>query len=218
MKLARTAKLHEMRPERIRQILEEYLFGMPSGIEYQVHKYIDLLRLWQAKMPLSSIHDPEEIVRFHFGESIFASCLISGAADGRLADVGTGAGFPGLPIKLVKPGLSVELIEPNRKKCAFLHEVLRSLDISGTKVVSSSFESSEIEPSSLSFVTCRALGNHSAMLRWARGRLKRDGSVILWLGRDDLINVSATPGWKWDRGAQILGSCARFILRGVPND
>lgn len=206
----------EVRAERIREILADYILPVPDGLEHQVRAYMGLLALWQRKLPLTAIQDPEEIVRLHFGESMFALSLVSGTMHGRLADVGSGAGFPGLPLRLAEPGLSVIQIEPNKKKCAFLHEVVRSLRLSGIEIVSSPFESTEIESASLSFVTCRALGRYAAVARWAKDKLKPHGSLLLWLGRQDVVKISALPEWKWGKASQIPGSRARFIFRGVP--
>ena len=204
-----------MSPKEIRAILEGYLAPLPVDIEYKVEKYMDLLDTWGCKMPLTSIREPEEVVRFHFGESIFALSL-GEIENGRLADVGSGAGFPGLALKLAKPGMQVTSIEPNKKKCAFLHEVVRTLDLQGTEIVAAGFELSEIREKSLSVVTCRALGERELVLDWAKEKLAPDGSVMLWLGDKDCEAVAATVGWLWDEPALIPGTRARFVLRGAP--
>lgn len=167
-------------------------------------------------MPLTSLRDPEEIVRFHFGESIFACTLFNGGLNGRLADVGSGAGFPGLAIKLFKRSISAALIESNKKKCAFLHEVVRSLDLKDVAVLPSRFELAAIPAASVDFITCRALAEHDAILEWARTKLAPGGSVLLWLAMEGCAGVSSSPGWRWDRPALIPGTRGRFILRGVP--
>lgn len=202
-----------MNPERIRQLLEPYLRPLPDRIEYKVQKYMALLDKWGSKMPLTSIHDPEEVVRFHFGESIFALSA-AGIKNGRLADVGSGAGFPGLAIKLGSPALSVLLVEPNKKKCAFLHEIVRSLELNGVQVISSTFESSRIEVASLSAVTSRALGRKNGLLAWARKKLVPDGSIILWVGDEDSRTISTSLGWSWGTPVLIPRTAGRFLLRG----
>lgn len=202
-----------MTPERLRALLEPYLNPLPHDIEDKVQKYMDLLDKWGARMPLTSVHDPEEVVRFHFGESIFALSTV-GMRDGRLADVGSGAGFPGLAIKLANPALSVTLIEPNKKKCAFLHEVVRSLELNDVQIIASGFDSSGIEHHSVSLISCRALGQRDRMLAWSRDRLIRGGLILLWLGDDDARALQNESGWKWDMPSLIPGSRARFLLRG----
>src|SRR5579871_2188810 len=106
---------------RIKTILGQYNISPGEDLCTMIRGYVALLLKWNAKVSLTSITAPEEIVRIHFGESIFAAmeaCLDKG----RLADIGTGAGFPGIPIRMVCPGISLTLIEPNSKKCAFLGE------------------------------------------------------------------------------------------------
>lgn len=204
-----------MQLERIRAILEDYLSPVPGGIEEKVCKYLEVLDLWARKMPLTSVRDHERVVRFHFGESIFAVSLMRHGSEGRLADVGSGAGFPGLAIGLALPSLSTVLIESNRKKCAFLQEVIRSVSAIKAEVISAPFEMAKIAPASLSFVTCRALGGHEAVLEWAREKLQPGGSVLLWLGREHAEKIRRKSDWRWDHPALIPGSRERFILKGA---
>src|ERR1700722_12678869 len=101
----------------------------PSGVRpdselfASIRAYIDVLLLWNKKISLTSIENPDEIAKLHFGESFFAALELS-TLEGRLADVGSGAGFPGVPIKMLSPGLDLSLIESNAKKAAFLSEIL----------------------------------------------------------------------------------------------
>jgi 16S rRNA (guanine527-N7)-methyltransferase len=202
-----------MNPQKIRHILEGYLKPLPGGIEFKIQKYLNLLDQWGRKMSLTSVRDPEEVVRFHFGESIFA-LSVAEIADGRLADVGSGPGFPGLALKLVRPGLSVTLIEPNKKKCTFLHEVVRSLELSNVEIISVGFETSKIPKHSLSFVTCRALGEYGAILKWAKEELISDGSVLFWIGEAECDDSRTNDDWLWEDRVQIPGTNARLILIG----
>jgi 16S rRNA (guanine527-N7)-methyltransferase len=202
-----------MNPQTIREILEEYFRPLPDGTELKVQKYLKLLERWGQKMPLTAVRDPEAIVRFHFGESIFALSL-GEMADGRLADVGTGAGFPGLALKLARPNLTVTLIEPNKKKCAFLHEIIRDLEFSGVEVISRGFETSNIAIGSLRFLTSRALAGQNSLLDWAQGTMARGGSAVFWAGQGECDLLRANDHWLWADPSLIPGTNARFILRG----
>ena len=90
--------------------------------------YLDLLLRWNERTNLTSIRDPEQIVARHFGESLFAArVLASRLANGsRILDLGSGAGFPGLPLQLALPEMKVTLAESQGKKSAFLREAVRA--------------------------------------------------------------------------------------------
>src|SRR5271170_3327639 len=99
----------------------------------QIRAYIDLLLRWNEKTALTAVTQPEEILRFHFGESILAASSVP-IRHGRLADVGSGAGFPAVPVRMVSENLSVILIESNQKKATFLAEVGRELQFNNVEV------------------------------------------------------------------------------------
>jgi len=84
----------------------------------QIQQYIKILLTWNEKVNLTAIRDPLEILYRHFCESMYAAEAIP-LKDGRLADVGSGAGFPGLPLKLMRPELQVFLVDPTSRKSHF---------------------------------------------------------------------------------------------------
>src|SRR5579884_3756258 len=93
-----------------------------------VLSYLDLLLKWNAKLNLTAIRNPEEIVARHFGESFFAARqLFPSNAHGVAADIGSGAGFPGIPLKVWNSSLEMRLIESIQRKATFLREVVRAL-------------------------------------------------------------------------------------------
>lgn len=204
-----------MLPEpRIQVLLEPYFHAVPLEICDKIQSYIDLLTIWRKKISLTTISNEEDVIRLHFGESIFALSLES-FEHGRLADVGSGAGFPGLAIKLLRPNLSVTLLEPNKKKCAFLNEVTRRLELSDVQILSARFEASDIRSSDLEFVTSRALGRTNELLSWSRSTLSSNGRIILWLGAEDAKKTTKIHGWRWAQ-RQIPGTERRKILVGSP--
>jgi 16S rRNA (guanine527-N7)-methyltransferase len=114
-------------PARIGELITDY-YPAPTGkLLEQLAIYLELLLKWNARTNLTSIREPEEIVRRHFGESLFAAAHLP--ETGTLLDLGSGAGFPGLPIQLARPALRVTLAESQNKKAAFLREVVRTLDL-----------------------------------------------------------------------------------------
>jgi 16S rRNA (guanine527-N7)-methyltransferase len=127
-------------PEKIAELLQPYLKGgrhedgqpgrlFAAGNLYAaLAAFLDLLLKWNARTNLTAIRDPEEIVRRHFGESLFVAGHL-GDCDS-LLDFGSGAGFPGIPIQLACPTLKVTLAESQGKKAAFLREAVRELGLS----------------------------------------------------------------------------------------
>jgi 16S rRNA (guanine527-N7)-methyltransferase len=143
-------------PNQIAELLKPYLpsgTGEPDALYGQLSVYLELLLKWNARTNLTAIRDPEEIVRRHFGESLFAAQHLGECAT--LLDFGSGAGFPGLPIQLLRPELCVTLAESQNKKSTFLREAVRTLGLK-TEVWANRVEAM---PASRSFdvVTLRAV-------------------------------------------------------------
>jgi len=186
-----------------------------AGQIAKIQEYIRLLLKWNQTVSLTSVMDPAEILSRHFGESMFICCLMP-VENCRLADLGSGAGFPGLALKIACPGLRLTLIESNKKKCVFLSEVVRALELDNVEVMPIRFEEVRISPDFAEVVTARAVGGFPDILRWAKAALARRGHVILWLGREDSTKVSSTPGWIWKPAVKIPESQRRFVLIGRP--
>jgi 16S rRNA (guanine527-N7)-methyltransferase len=114
--------------DRISSLLSPYLEGSGKPELYQqLSDYLDLLIKWNARTNLTAIRSPEEIVQRHFGESLF--CALHLPACATLLDLGSGAGFPGMPIQLLRPEIAVTLAESQNKKASFLREAVRALGL-----------------------------------------------------------------------------------------
>ena len=201
--------------DQIASALAPFQVQLSTGQVVQVREYIRLLLKWNQSISLTSVLDPAEIVARHFGESMFMSCLIP-VNNCRLADLGSGAGFPGLALKIVSPTLGMKLIESNKKKCAFLSEVVRSLELENVEVMPIRFDEIRIPTELAEIVTARALGGFPEILHWAKVALAHRGHVALWLGGEDAAKISSTPGWLWQPAVKIPDSQRRFILIGRP--
>src|SRR5579863_59042 len=180
----------------IRATLEPYGVTATAPLCDQVRSYIDLLLRWNQKTSLTTVTDPEEILRFHFGESLLAVATVP-IRHGRLADVGSGAGFPAVPIRMVCEGLNVTLIESNQKKATFLAEVARELQLKQLEVRWSRMEDVNLGGEKVDFVTARAIGIDDRFLNWSRTSLNPGGSAVLWLGDADAARISQKVHWKW---------------------
>ncbi len=95
--------------------------------------YLDLLLKWNQKMNLTALRAPREIIIHHFLDSLLLLPYLPDT--GYLLDLGSGAGFPGIPLKIVRPGLTVDLAEATAKKVSFLKEALRRLGLSAMNVI-----------------------------------------------------------------------------------
>jgi 16S rRNA (guanine527-N7)-methyltransferase len=200
--------------EQISELLEPYGFTQSKVFSDGVRTYISILLRWNERISLTTVTDPAEIIKFHFGESLFAIHSVP-IVNGRLADVGSGAGFPGLPLAMAIPDIHVTLIESDTKKATFLSEAVRELALSNVTVFRGRMDDLPIGPSGFEFITARALGQHKDLLNWSSKRLSDVGKIILWLGESDAISLSNYAAWQWDPPIHIPGSKRRFLLAGT---
>jgi 16S rRNA (guanine527-N7)-methyltransferase len=182
----------------------------------RIRAYVSLLLRWNERISLTTVTDPQEILKFHFGESVFAVPSVP-INFGRLADVGSGAGFPGIPLAMLVPELQVTLIESNLKKSAFLSEVIRTLDLPHVSVLRSRMEDLQSNLPPFDFITARAVGAFDDLLAWSASTLTASGKLILWISGQDAAEIARTPGWSWREPIRIPGSRARFLLIGSPS-
>jgi len=164
-------------------------------------------------MNLTAIRDPQEILYRHFCESMYASVAIP-LEGGRLADVGSGGGFPGLPLKIIRPELQVFLIECNIKRVTFLAEVIRELGLKGAQVLARRYEELGEEVAPLDYACSRALGEFPAFLEWAGSDQIAAKQAILWIGDRDLSEIQKINTWDWRKPILVPHSVRRFLLVG----
>src|SRR5882762_2150390 len=143
--------------DAINKALREFKIEATNEQLSMIQRYITMLLAWNEKVNLTAIRDPLEVLYRHFCESMYAAAAVPLTA-GRLADVGSGGGFPGLALKIARPELQVFLIESNVKKATFLAEVVRDLGLADTRVLVSRYEELGDEITPLDFVCSRALG------------------------------------------------------------
>jgi 16S rRNA (guanine527-N7)-methyltransferase len=160
----------------IADLLTPYLPEVPSTLPPQLSIYLDLLLKWNTRTNLTAIRDPQDIVRRHFGESLFAAKHLG--TPETLLDLGSGAGFPGLPIALLHPNIQVILAESQNKKSTFLREAVRTLNLPNVEVWAAR---AETLPANRQFhiVTLRAVDNMEAALAAAKVRIAPGGQLAL---------------------------------------
>jgi 16S rRNA (guanine527-N7)-methyltransferase len=201
----------------IEQILRPFL-GADSISAEQLGRtaaYLDLLLKWNAKINLTAIRSPEEIVTRHFGESFFAArhLLSKENQPGSAIDLGSGAGFPGLPMKIWSPSLAITLIESNGKKATFLREVCRTLHLSGVEVVSKRAE--DVEPRG-DLVTMRAVERFESVLPVADKLMSSGGTLALLIGAaQEKTAKEQLTDLEWQTRIPIPLSQSRVLLIGA---
>ena len=203
--------------ETIRRALAEFQLSANDLQVFQIQQYIRILLTWNEKINLTAIRDPLEILNRHFCESMYAAATVP-VENGRLADVGSGAGFPGLPLKIIRPDLQVFLIESNVKKATFLAEVIRELGLTDSIVLVRRYEELGEEVAPLDFVCSRALGEFPPFLEWSRSEQIAAKQVILWIGARDLQEIQKIRGWDWREPIQVPNSLWRLLLVGTKRD
>jgi 16S rRNA (guanine527-N7)-methyltransferase len=184
--------------------------------------YVDILLRWNARVNLTAVRAAEEIVTRHFGESLFAALHLfpfnthAGTATAEattdLADLGSGAGFPGLPIKIWNPELKLTLIESNQKKATFLREVTRALTLTDVDVFAGRAENFG---GSARLVTLRAVERIELALPTALRLLVPGGQLALLVGRAQLDRIrQLASSIDWSEPLSIPLSANRILLVG----
>jgi 16S rRNA (guanine527-N7)-methyltransferase len=212
--------------ERIAELLNPFL--LPSAfIEHPVlnhstaiSTYLDLLLRWNARVNLTSVREPEEIVTRHFGESFFAAqhLLSHDSSNLHVIDVGSGAGFPGLPIKIWAQNIRLTLIESNQKKATVLREVIRVLKLENAEVYSGRAEAFPHEQNDQigDIVTLRAVEHFDSALRAAISLVKPGGRIALLISEPQTKSALAFgPSVRWLDPVKIPQSERRILLIGT---
>jgi len=180
----------------------------------QISAHLELLLKWNPHINLTSIRSADLIVSRHFGESLFAArklkSLISPAAS--LVYFGSGAGFPGLPIKLWIPELHVTLIESRHKKAAFLNEVIRTLRLKDVAVANRRAEELGTQAD---VVTLRAVEKFELALPIAQRLVRPGGKLALLIGSQQVSAASSLlPQFTWQAPDHIPLSSSRVLMIG----
>ena len=179
-----------------------------------ISKYIDLLIKWNARINLTAIRAPEEIVQRHFGESFFAASHILAEKSVKTAiDLGSGAGFPGVPFALLAPEVEITLIESSQKKSTFLKELIRLLGLRNVKVFSGRAESYS---QTGDLVMLRAVERFEEVLPLALELVSPGGRLALLIGTSQIdLSESLLPGVQWKVPLAIPSGHSRALLVGT---
>ena len=224
-----------MQPARIAAALGPFTTKLSPHQLQQISTYLDLLLKWNARINLTSVRDPQEILTRHFGESFFvAESLFSDSPITRLPDhpiasphypilfdLGSGAGFPGLPLAIYAPQAKITLLESQNKKATFLKEVARALTLTNVNVFCGRAEAYPAEarkgswPAAADVVTVRAVEKFAQSLPLAASLLSPGGRLALLIGASQLAAArQALPEFSWRPPLSLPLSRSRILLIG----
>jgi len=143
--------------------------------------YLFELKKWNKVYNLTGLKEDRDIIVKHFFDSLLYLKVIP---DGevRIADIGSGAGFPGIPIKIIRPEIEIYLVEPSRKKSAFLRHIISRIGLKEIEVIEKGIEQIKVKkelPELVDVAVTRALFNIKDFLKKASHIVRRDGIFIL---------------------------------------
>jgi len=215
--------------------------SLPPSMLDQISIYIDLLLRWNARINLTAIRRPEEIVTRHFGESFFLArhlfpnpCRpernqVTREADDvaeskdpysllpRVLDIGSGAGFPAIPLKMWAPQIHLTMVESNHKKAAFLREVARALILTDVNVITDRAEILAARPDHplAEVVTLRAVERFETILPIAVTFLAPQATLALLVGSAQIPRLTSLTTLKWQPPISIPQSHTRVLSIGT---
>lgn len=192
----------------IRDRSDKYQIAVEPELVPALAAHLGLLMRWRRTTSLTSIRVPEELVDHHILESLVAAPHV-GNSSGRYMDIGSGNGYPALPILSANPGLEGLLLEPNMRKSVFLKQAIDASGLSGVEVQRMRLESPDqlYSLGPLRAISMRAVNALSPLLAGAPRALKPGGRLLLFLGDDHRREVA-------EAGPPAFGVIAEHMLPG----
>lgn len=187
--LVKLCQLHKFCPTNLNQIVDK------------TAEHFSLLLKWNQKISLTTLTNPKQAAEQLYFESLFVTKFISNEINS-IVDIGTGAGFPGLPICFAKTDISITLIEADKRKSAFLAEVRRSLNLSNLKIVNDRFENISLESD---LITVRALEKLENQVPKIIEKFTKSKLIILFVSLQTANNILSTSKEKFlGRESEII--------------
>jgi len=205
------------------ELLQEEFFAL-VGQKLELHqlemlqRYADLLSEWNQKVNLTAITNPEEIRRKHFLDSLSCMLVTKGTPPHRMIDIGTGAGFPGLPLKILHPEMHLTLVESVAKKTNFLSLVVQELGLKPVEIITDRAEIVGQDPAHrerYDWAVARAVAGLPVLVEYLLPLARVGGFVLAQKGDTALEEIKAAQS-----AIAALGGKARepvpVALPGIP--
>lgn len=171
--------------EQFKEKMEKKCPELTQLQQEQFEKYKNLLLEWNEKINLTAITDEDDIILKHFVDSMTILKYIE--SDSSIVDVGTGAGFPGIPVKIANPSINVTLVDSLNKRLLFLEDVINKLNLKQIKTVHSraeEFGQNKIYREKFDIATSRAVANLSVLVEYLLPLVKVGGKCICMKGSE----------------------------------
>ncbi len=200
--------MNALTAQQIRALLLPYCGESLSEVTiHRMQVYLQVFEVWSKRVNLTTVREPEQVIQRHFGEGFSLARLLPAAED--VLDLGSGAGFPGLPIALTLPDTRVTLAEVQAKKSAFLKEVVASMQIRVDVWPRRAEEL--IGKRQFSAVALRAVDHMPNALKIAACLLRPSGTLAYFVGRQNVPELPAA-GWSHVREVQVPGSSGHIVI------
>ena len=171
-----------MNKEEFLQALLELNITLTSHQQFQLNKFYQLLIEWNKKINLTRITQEEDVYLKHFYDSLTIVKAVDLSKKETLCDVGSGAGFPGIVLKIVFPNLKVTLIDSLQKWVNYLNSIIKELDLTDIEAIHSRGEDYKQK---FDIVTARAVANIEKLLTYTMHLVSKDGMFIAMKGNID---------------------------------
>jgi 16S rRNA (guanine527-N7)-methyltransferase len=179
---------------------------LPVGAEEQLAELVRLVAADEGAP--TAVREPQRILEDHLADSLVALELDHVDWDGRIADLGAGAGFPGLPLAVARPSASVALVESNTRKCEFLRGAVRRLGLQNSEIVRERAEQWREGIDSCDVVVARALASLPVVAEYAAPLLRTGGTLVAWRGRRDPVDETMGASAAAELGLEPLDPVA----------
>ena len=191
----------------LKSCCEQMQIPLSEQMAEQFMVYMSLLLEWNEKMNLTAITEKREVILKHFVDCLSLVPYLQVSEDTKMIDVGTGAGFPGLPVKIVCPKVSMTLLDSLQKRIGFLEESIHSMGLTKMKCVHARAEDGGQNPlyrEQFDYCVSRAVANLAVLSEYCLPFVKVGGTLAALKGPDVLTEIAEAEGALEKLGGKIV--------------